>query len=85
MSKVIDLLHEYQEILPTKFSYMKVILGYLGVIKIPLKLDVKPVRKRPYRLNLKYKDKVKLELDKMIATWIIEPVKKSEWVIPMVV
>ena len=85
VSKVTQLLHEYQDLFPTKFSEMKGILGDIGVIKIPLKPDVKPVKQRPYRLNPKYKEKVRMELDKMLAAGIIEPVEESEWVSPMVV
>ena len=55
------------------------------MINIPLKPDVKPVKQCPYRLNPKYKEKVRLELDKMLAAGIIEPVEESEWVSPMVV
>ena len=55
VSKVTELLHEYQDLFPTKFSEMKGILGDIGVIKIPLKADVKPMKQRPYRLNPKYK------------------------------
>lgn len=54
-------------------------------MKIPLKLYVKPVKQRSYRLNPKYKKKVKEELNKMIVVGIIEPVEESEWVSPMVV
>ena len=64
---------------------MKGILWDIGVIKIPLKPDVNPVKQRPYRLNPKYKEKVRLELDKMLAAGIIEPNEESEWVSPMVV
>ena len=85
VSKVTQLLHEYQDLFPTKFSEMKGILGDIGVIKIPLKPDAKPVKQRPYRLNPKYKEKVRMELDKMLAVGIIEPVEESEWVSPMVV
>ena len=46
---------------------MKGILGDIGVMKIPLKKDAKPFKKRPYRLNPKYKEKVRMELDKMLA------------------
>jgi hypothetical protein len=38
---------------------MKGIFGDLGEMKIPLKPSVNPVRQRPYKLNLKYKEKVK--------------------------
>ena len=68
-----------------KFSEMKGILGDIGVMKIPLKPDVKPLKQHPYRLNPKYKEKVRMELDKMLAAGIIEPVEESEWVSPMVV
>ena len=70
---------------PTKFEGMKGILGDLGVMRIPLKEAAKPVKQHPYRLNPKYKEKVRKELDKMLATGIIEPVEESEWVSPMVV
>lgn len=63
---------------------MKGILGDLGVMNIPLNLDVNPVKQRPYRLNPKYKEKVKEELDKMLAVGIIKHVEESEWVSPMV-
>ena len=67
VSKVTQLLHEYQDLFPTKFSEMKGILGDICIMKIPLKPDAKPVKQRPYRLNPKYKDKVKVELEKMLA------------------
>ena len=85
IGQVANLLQEYQDLFPIKFEDMKVILGDLGVMRIPLKEGVKPVKQCPYRLNPKYKEKVRKELDKMIATGIIEPVEESEWVSPMVV
>jgi hypothetical protein len=36
-------------------------------------------------LNPKYKEKVKIELDRMLEAGIIEPVEELEWIIPMVV
>ena len=54
------------------------ILGDLGVMRIPLKEGVKPVRQRPYRLNPRYKEKARHELDKMIVAGIVEPVEESE-------
>ena len=64
---------------------MKGIVGDLGVMKIPLKEDAKLVKQCPYRLNPRYKERVKDEIDKMLAAGIIEPVEESEWVSPMVV
>ena len=85
MEKTTDLLHEFQDLFPTKFYEMKWILGDLGQMKIPLKTDAKLVRQRPYRLNPRYKEKVKDELDRMLDAGIIEPVEESKWVGPMVV
>ena len=64
---------------------MKGILGDLGVMRIPLMEGAKPVKQRPYRLNPRYKEKVRKELDKMLIAGIIEPIEESEWVSPMVV
>jgi hypothetical protein len=38
VEKIADLLREYQDLFPTTFSKMKVIVGDLGEMKIPLKL-----------------------------------------------
>jgi hypothetical protein len=53
---------------------MKGIKGPMGEMNIPLKLAARPVKQRPYRLNPKYKKKVKIELDRMLKARIIEPV-----------
>ena len=50
-----------------------------------MKFDAKPVKQRPYRMNPKYKEKVRMELDKMLAIGIIEPIEESEWFSPVVV
>lgn len=85
VDKVIELLCEYQDLFPTKITDLKGIIGHLGMMKITMKLDVKPVKQWPYHLNPKYKEKVHKELDKMLVARIIEPVEESDWVIPMVV
>ena len=43
MAKITYLLHEFQDLFPTKFSKMKGILGDLGEMKISLKPGTKPV------------------------------------------
>jgi len=85
MGKLIDLLHEYRDLFPTKFTEMKLIARELGEMRIPLRVDVKPIRQRSYRLNPRYKEKVEVEISKMLEEGIIEPVEESEWIIPMVV
>jgi hypothetical protein len=64
---------------------MKGIKGPMGEMKIPLKPDAKPIKQRPYRLNPKYKEKVKIELDRMLEAGIIEPVEELERISLMVV
>jgi hypothetical protein len=64
---------------------MKGIKGPMGEMKIPLKEDARPIKKRTYRLNPKYKHKVKTKLDRILEARIIELVKEYEWIIPMVV
>jgi hypothetical protein len=64
---------------------MKGIKGPMGEMKIPFKPDARPVNQSPYKLNRKYKEKVKIELDRMLEVGIIEPVEESEWISPMVV
>ena len=54
---------------------MKGIIRDLGVMKITLKPDMKPIKQRPCCLNPKYKERVHLELDKMHVAGIIEPWK----------
>ena len=61
IGQIVDLLQEYQDLFPTKFEDMKCILGDLGVMRILLKEGVKPVKHRPYRMNPKYKEKVRQE------------------------
>jgi hypothetical protein len=85
MEKIADLLREYQDLFPTTFSEMKGITGELREMKIPLKPDSKLVRHIPYRLNLKYKEKVKAEIDRMLEVGIIEPMVEYKWISPMVV
>jgi len=44
MDKVPELLCEYQDLFPTKFSNLKGIIGDLSVMRINLKPDVKPIK-----------------------------------------
>jgi len=43
MDKVVELLCEYHNLFPTNFSDTKGIISNLGVMKITLKPDVKPL------------------------------------------
>ena len=57
----------------------------MGEMRIDTKPDVRPVKKRPYKLAHKYKEIVKKEIDNMLAAGIIYTIDQSEWASPMVV
>ena len=50
----------------------------MGEMKINIKPDVRPVKKRPYKLAHKYKEIVKKEIDNMLAAGIIYPIDQSK-------
>lgn len=54
-------------------------------MQIELKLDAKPVKHGPYKLNPRVKEKVKKEIDRMLAARLILPVDKSKWISPIVI
>jgi len=56
---------------------MKGIIGDLGEMRIPLKEGARAIKQIPYRLNPRYKEKVRAEIDRMLAARIIEPVEES--------
>ena len=85
VDNITELLRKYQDLFPTKILDLKGIIWDLGVMKITLKLDAKTMKKIPYCLNPKYKERVCLELEKMLTVGIIEPVEESDWVSPIVV
>ena len=57
--KIMDLMHEYHDLSPTNLSEMKGIVEHLGEMKMPLRPDAKPSKQRSYRMNPKYKERVK--------------------------
>jgi hypothetical protein len=85
VDRIIELLREYSDLFPMTFTKIKGIAGELGEMKIPLKLEARPIRQRPYRLNPIYKQKVRAEINRMLEARIIELVEESEWTSPMVV
>ena len=54
-------------------------------MKTPFRPDAKPVKQQPYRLNPRYKEKVKFEVDQILEARLIEAVKESKWIILVVV
>ena len=57
----------------------------MGEMKIDIKPDARPVKKRLYKLAHKYKEIVKKEIDNMLTAGIIYPIDLSKWASPMVI
>jgi hypothetical protein len=85
MTEIQALLREYEDLFPKIFSELKGIKGDLGEMKIELKPDAKPVKHRPYHLNPRVKEKVKKEIDRMLAAGLIFPVDEAKWISPIVI
>nr|KUM46586.1 hypothetical protein ABT39_MTgene1688 [Picea glauca]QHR86855.1 hypothetical protein Q903MT_gene862 [Picea sitchensis] len=64
---------------------MKGIKGELGEMKIELQPDAKPIKHHPYHLNPRIKEKVKWDIDWMLAAGIIFPVYESDWISPILI
>jgi hypothetical protein len=64
---------------------MKGVEGEIGEMKIPLRPDARELIQILYILNLVYKKKVKVEIDRMLESGIIDPLEESEWISAMVV
>ena len=84
-TEIVNLLKEFQDVFSIDYKYLKGLVHEMGEMNIDTKPDVRPMKKRPYKLAHKYKEIVKKEIDKMLAAGIIYPIDQSEWVSPMVV
>jgi len=79
------LLQEYEDLFPKTNSELKGMKGDLGEMKIELNPNYNPIKYRPYRLNSRVQEKVKKEIDRMLAIGLIFHVDEDEWIIPMVI
>ena len=82
MKEIFSLLQEYEDLFPSSVADLKGIKGDLREMRIILKPDAKPVKHRPYR---RIKEKVKIEIEKMVKASLIFPVGEAEWVSPIVI
>ena len=82
-TKIVNLLKEFQDVFARYYKYLRGLVHEMGEMKIKIKPDVQPVKKRPYKLAHKYKEIVKKEIDNMLAARIIYFIDQSESAIPM--
>lgn len=78
--EIFSLLQEYEDLFPSSVADLKGIKGDLGEMCIILKPDARPIKHRPYRLNPRVKENVKVEIDKMLKAGLIFPVEEAKWV-----
>ena len=83
-NEIVNLLKEFQYVFARDYKYLKGLVHEMGEMKIDIKTNARPVKKRPYKLAHKYKEIVKKEIDNMLAAGIIYPIDQSEWASPMV-
>ena len=57
----------------------------MGEMRITLKLNARPVKHRPYRMNPRIKEKFKAEIEEMLKEGLIFTVEEVEWVSPIVI
>jgi hypothetical protein len=77
VAQVVDIPKQYDNLFPQNFLEMKGIIISLRAMKIHLNIYVKPIKRRPYFLNTKYKEKVRKELDQMLDAGIIVPIEEE--------
>jgi hypothetical protein len=64
---------------------LKGIKGGLWEMKIELKPYAKSIKKIPYRLNPRVRQKFKEEIDIILAFGLIFPLKKFNWISPIII
>ena len=66
-TEIVNLLKEFQDLFARDYKDLKGLVHEMGEMKIDIKPDVRPVKKRPYKLAHKYKEIVKKEINNMLA------------------
>ncbi|KAH9296997.1 hypothetical protein KI387_028679, partial [Taxus chinensis] len=67
------------DLFPRGYHELKGVHESLDKMRIKLKEGASTVRKRPYKMNVNLRIKVKEEIDKMLNSGIIEPIEELEW------
>ena len=53
--EIVDLLREFQDVFAQDYKDLKGLVAEMGEMKIDIKPDAQPIKKKPYKLAHKYK------------------------------
>ena len=73
-TEIVNLLMEFKYVFAWDYKYLKGLVAEMGEMKIDIKPDAQPIKKIPYKLDHKYKEIVKKEIDNMLTAGIIYPI-----------
>ena len=55
-TEIVNLLKEFQDVFAQDYKDLKGLVQEMGEMKIDIKTDARPIKKRPYKLAHKYKE-----------------------------
>ena len=83
--KMIQTLKDYMDVFAWTYKDLKVVEPDICQQTIPIKLDAKPVRLKPYTHNENFAKKIKAKIDRLLEANFIYKIEHTEWVSPIVV
>ena len=73
-TKIVNLLKEFQDVFARDYKDLKGLVKEMGEIKIDIKPEARPIKKRPYNLAHKHEEIVIKEIYNMLTAGIIYPI-----------
>ena len=82
---LIQLLKEHKDVFAWSYKDLKGVDPDICQHTIPMREDAKPSKQRPYTYNENFANKIKEEINKLLAAEFIYEIEHTEWVSPIVV
>ena len=83
--KLSELFHEIEDVFAWDHTKLKGFVLEVCQHRIPLRMNVRPIKMQRYQLNLNSPKKVKEEVDALLKVGFITKVESSDWLFPIVV
>ena len=83
-SLLLQTLTEYRDVFAWTYKDLKGVDLTICQHTIPMKLEEKPVKLRPYTYNETFANKIKVEIDRLIEANFIYEIEHTKWVSPIV-